>query len=95
MSALKEVTNKELLDLYLAEQTGLLTKTLLMANRIHRAYREIRRERIERYLSLDDEFYDFYEGPEWVLFDAVIEVERQVLEQAEILDFSSEKYYQF
>lgn len=95
MSALKEVSSKELLDLYLAEQTGLLTEALLMANRIHRASRELERARIESYLSLDDAFYDFYEGAEWVLFDAEIAIEKQVREQAEIIDFTAAKYYQF
>ena len=95
MSSLKEVTSKELLDLYLAEQAGLLTETLLMSHRIHKAHQEMHRARIEHYVSLDDEYYDYYEGAEWVLFDAMFEIERQVQEQAEILEFSGTKYYLF
>lgn len=93
MSALRVVDSREMMDLHLAEQTMLLMDAIQMSGRIHKAYREMKEYRINGYLTFDDEKYDFYRDAEWELFHTAFEIERQVHEQADIIEWMSCQYY--
>lgn len=93
MSKLREVDSADLLDVYNAEQTALLMEAIYMSNRIHKAYRNLHNDRINAYLNCNDEFYDYYQEAEWVLFNATFEIEHQVCDQADIVACCCSQYY--